>query len=115
MLEEVIEFVALRCGIPKFKITKELKIESDFGMAGLDTIQFYEEFFEVFKIQNPEDFDMDRYVTSENLEFKLIVKSLFSKIARQKFKTKDISIGHLAKVAETKYWVEEIKTPANNI
>jgi hypothetical protein len=44
MLEEVIKFVALKCGIPKSEITKELKIESDFGLAGLDTITFYEEF-----------------------------------------------------------------------
>jgi hypothetical protein len=33
--------------------------------------------------------------------------------ARQKLKVEEISIGHLAKVAETQYWTDEAKSPIN--
>ena len=113
MEEKVKEFVSSRLGVPKEQITMDSKIESDFGMAGLDTISFYDEFFQEFEIKNPEDFELDRYVTSENLEIGLIVKSIFSKSARRKLKIEEVSINHLIKVAETKFWIGERKTATN--
>ncbi|MEH0157314.1 DUF1493 family protein [Limibacter armeniacum] len=113
MKEKVKEFVSSRLGVPKKQITMDSKIESDFGMAGLDTISFYHEFFKEFEIENPQDFDLDRYVTSENLEIWLIVKSIFSKSAREKLRIEEVSINHLINVAETKFWTEERKTATN--
>ena len=110
MTERVIDFVTNNTGVAKAKINLDSKIESDFGMAGLDTISFYEDFFMEFEIKNPEDFILDNYVTSEglsNLNLILIFKSIFSKTAREQLRIKEVSIRHLVKVAESKYWVEE--------
>lgn len=107
MKEKVKEFVSSRLGIPIEKITMNSKIESDFGIAGLDTISFYDEFFQEFEITNVESFDIDRYVTPENIEIGLLIKSIFSKSARRKLKIEDVSIRHLTNVAETKYWSKE--------
>ncbi|MGB3779933.1 MAG: DUF1493 family protein [Tunicatimonas sp.] len=107
MLEKVICFTVSKLGTPNSDITKNSKIESDFGISGLDTISFYEEFFKEFGVKNSEAFKWDRHVSSENLELELLVKSIFSKQAREKLKTKDVSIKHLTKVAETKIWVDE--------
>ncbi len=113
MKEKVKEFVSSMLGVPKEKITLNSKIESDFGMAGLDTISFYDEFFKKFEIENPQDFELDKFVTSENLEIGLIVKSTFSKSAREKLRIEEISINHLIKVAEAKFWTEERKIATN--
>ena len=113
MKEKVKEFVSSRLRVPMDKITMKSKIESDFAMAGLDTISFYEDFFQEFEIKNPEDFELDRYVTSENLEIGLMIKSIFSKSDRQKLEVEEVSIEHLVKVAEAKCWIEERKTATN--
>ncbi len=94
MLDRVIEFASHRLGIPKGKITPYSKIENDFGMAGLDTISFYEAFFAEFGVTNPEEFPVNDYVTSENFSFSFK-------------RPKSLTIGHLAKVAESKRWFEE--------
>ena len=113
MLEKVIEFVSKATGVPANKITAESRFEDDFGMAGLDSMIFYENFFRDFKIQNPEEFNADRYISDdgfENFSLKQFIKAIFSKEARNKLRTKDVSVGHLAKVAELKKWFEEEAT-----
>jgi acyl carrier protein len=107
MEEKIKEFVSSRLGIPIEEITMESKMESDFGVAGLDTISFYEEFFRKFEIRNPEDFNIDRYVATENIEIVLMIKSIFSQNSGQNLRIKEVSIEHLIKVAETKFWIEE--------
>lgn len=104
---KVIQFISSNLGVPIHKITLDSKIETSFGIAGLDTLIFYDEFFTTFEIVNPEDFSIDDYITPEGVNLFLALKSLFSKSAREQFKTKDISVRHLVKIAETKQWTEE--------
>ena len=107
MLDRVMTFVSDRLGVDKSKLTENSLIEDDVGIAGLDTLTFYEEFFNAFKIANPNDFNSDQYVTSDNLQIGLFVKSIFSTKARQLLRTKNISIGHLANVALKHKWYDQ--------
>lgn len=107
MLEVLNIFVSTKTGIEKSKLTEETKIEGDVGIAGLDTYQFYDDFFTEFKITNPSDFEVDEYVTSENLEIGKLFNSIFSKTQRQKLKTKNNTIRHLINVAVAKKWSDE--------
>lgn len=101
-LESVKNFVSENLGADKNKLTEQTKIEEDLGIAGLDTITFYETFFDKFKISNPSDFNVDEYITSENLEIGAFFKSLFSKSQRNK--TKNNTIQHLTHVAMKQKW-----------
>ena len=107
MVEIVKAFISNNIGIDKSKLNEETKIESDVGMAGLDTLIFYENFFSEFKIDIPEDFNTDKYITSENLQIGLFAKSVFSKEARKKLRTKENTIRHLTNVALKRKWYEE--------
>lgn len=107
MLEKVIKFTAERMGNPHEHLSEHTKIEDDFGIAGLDTLTFYDDFFHEFNIENPGDFNVDKYMTSEVPQFGLALKSIFSKAARDKLKVHTVTLGHLAKVAGHKRWVEE--------
>jgi hypothetical protein len=105
-LEIVKTFISSKTGINKLKLTEETKIEDDVGMAGLDTISFYEDFFSEFQIVH-EGFELDRYVTSENLELKGCFRSIFSKTYRQKNRTRNNTIRHLTHVVIAKKWFGE--------
>lgn len=107
MENEVKLFISIKLGIPIDEIHKESKIEADFGLAGLDTMLFYDTFFTEFDIVNPEDFDLDEYVTPDVPNFRLLIKSFFSKAAREKMRVKTVSVGHLVRVAEARKWFEE--------
>lgn len=107
MLQKVIAFTSEFMGIDQDQLSEHTKIESDVGMAGLDTILFYEAFFTAFKISNPQDFNADLYVTPEVLQPRLLLKSVFSKKARSQLKIRDITLKHLAEVALKREWFEE--------
>lgn len=107
MLEAVKSFVSVKLGASDRELSENTKIEEEFGIAGLDTIAFYENFFDEFHIVNPEDFNAIIYVTSENLELGRFIKSIFYKTEREKLRGKDATIGHLARVALMKRWFEE--------
>jgi hypothetical protein len=107
MLDRIITFVSDRSGIEKSKLTENSLIEDEIGIAGLDTLTFYEEFFKDFEIDNPSDFNSHQYVTSENLQIGLIIKSIFSTKARQTLKTKSVSVRHLVDVALKRKWHDQ--------
>lgn len=94
----------MELGVDRAALTVETRIEEDVSIAGLDTYMFYENYFSTFGISNPDDFPVDEYVTSEN-PWKYLIPMLFSKKARQKYKTKDVTLGRLAHVALLKKWV----------
>ncbi len=104
MLNVLKDFVVEKTGVNRTELTAETRIEEDISIAGLDTYIFYEDYFSTFNISNPEDFPVDEYVTSEN-PWQHIIPMLFSKKARQKYRTKDVTIGHLVQVALLKKWV----------
>ena len=103
MLDVLKNFVAGELGVNRTALTAETRIEEDVSIAGLDTYIFYENYFSTFSISNPDDFPVAEYVTSEN-PWRHAIPLLFSKKARLKYKTKDVTLGHLAHVALLKRW-----------
>lgn len=107
MLKKVITLISAQTGIEKSKLNENTKIEDDVGLAGLDTISFYEEFFTEFQIDNPQDFDSGMYISSENIDLLSVLKSIFSKKVRQEFQLKNNTIKHLTNVALKRRWYDE--------
>ena len=108
MKEKVISFIASKTHMPKDKITLDSKMEGDFGMGDLDTGCFYEEFFLKFEICNTEDFDLGKYMTPDVFPSPwLLIKAIFSESARKQLRVEEVSVRHLIRVAEAKYWTEE--------
>ena len=108
MIAAVIRFTSKRLGISDKDIHSHTTIESDLGMAGLDTLEFFSEFFEVFGVENPEDFNADKYVTPENLDPVRAIRSLISKRFRERHLIQEVTIQHLARVAEQKCWIDVV-------
>lgn len=107
MIEEVKKFVSQSVGIDQTKIKLSDRVEESFGLGGLDTVSFFEEFFIEFNIINPQDFNIEVHAADEGMaNIFLVIKAFFSKEARQKFKKYDVTIEHLVKVAELKRWIE---------
>jgi len=107
MEKEVIKFVSQSAGVEEDKIKHSDTIEGSFGLGGLDTISFYEDFFETFKITNSQDFNIELYCANEGIgNVALLIKAIFSKHARKKLKKYDVTIKHLIKVAELKKWID---------
>lgn len=107
MLERVIALISVQTGIEESELNENTKIEEDVGLAGLDTIEFYEEFFTEFQIDNPQDFDSNKYISPENIDLFSTLKSIFSKRVRHEFDLKNNTIKHLTNVALKKRWYEE--------
>jgi Protein of unknown function (DUF1493) len=107
VLQRVIALVSDKTGIEESELNENTKIEEDVGLAGLDTLEFYEEFFTTFQINNPQDFDSNKYISPENIDLFSVIKSIFSKKARQKFNLKNNTVEHLTNVALKKRWYEE--------
>jgi len=105
MKDVVLKYVSEWTGVALNQIKLSNRVEQDFGLAGLDTLSFYEGFFEKFETKKPEDFKLDRYSSSEGLEdLGLVIKSIFSAKAKERLKADDVTIGHLLKVAEQCTW-----------
>lgn len=107
MLKNVIDFISNHLGIDKSKLNENTKIEDDVGIAGLDTISFYEDFFCEFQIDNPHDFNSDKFISPENMNFYSFFKSIFSKNTNKELEIENITIRHLTNVAIKRKWYEE--------
>jgi acyl carrier protein len=109
MEDKVKQFISDKLGVSINKFSLDSTIESDFGIAGLDTISFYNEFFAEFEIKvSKDDFNIDEYVTSENPEIWKAITAFFSK-SKTRSKVNEVSVRHLIKVAEAKVWSIENK------
>lgn len=107
MKKAVLDFISHATKMPVLDIKLSHRVEEDFGLAGLDTISFYEGFFEKFSVENPDEFVFDRHCAPEGLLMvKFWLTSIFSKKAREALKVYDVSIGHLMKVAQEKRWTD---------
>jgi hypothetical protein len=107
MTEEVKKFVSKSVGIDQSKIKLSDRVEASFGLGGLDTVSFFEEFFIEFNIINPQDFNIELHAADEGMaNIFLVIKAVFSKNIRRKLKKHDVTIEHLIKVAELKNWIE---------
>ena len=107
MLEKVKAFVVEKLGLALSGLTENTKLEQDAGLAGMETLIFYDDFFTEFRIRNPEDFNADRYVTSETPEFGKVIRALFSKARRRELRARSVTLRHLAQVALRREWFEE--------
>lgn len=107
MLNKVIVFIAEHTGINELQLNENTKIEDDVGLAGLDTIEFYEDFFTEFQIVNLQDFDCKKFISPENIDLIDFLRSLFSKKLKQEFAIKNITVKHLTNVALKRVWYDE--------
>lgn len=103
---KVKDFIVPRLGISANDVRMDSMVETDFGLGGLDTISFYNDFFEAFKIRNIDDFNYDNHVTPDRINHRLIFKSLFSRKSKLKSNYQDISVKHLINVIQIGTWVE---------
>jgi hypothetical protein len=92
MLNKVIVFVAEHTGLNELQLNENTKIEDDVGLAGLDSIEFYEDFFTEFQIVNPQDFDSKKFVSPENIDLIDCLRILFSKNVKQEFKVSNEAV-----------------------
>jgi Protein of unknown function (DUF1493) len=106
MFADIKKFTAEKVGVEIEKLTRQTRVETDLGIAGLDTISFFDEFLKSFKVNCPNGFSYDKYVTSENLNPLGFFKSLFSKQHRDKDKIIELTLGDLERAALTKTWNE---------
>ena len=104
--EKVFIFISKQTQVPVEQIKLDSLVEQDFSLASLDTIVFYEEFFKEFNIQNSQDFNSDKYITSAPTKISVLFKSIFDKDFRQKLKYEDVTVRHLIKIAQNKNWEE---------
>ena len=104
--EKVFIFISKQTQVPVEQIKLDSLVEQDFSLASLDTIVFYEEFFEEFNILNPQDFNSDKYITSAPTKISVLFKSIFDKDLRQKLKYEDVTVRHLIKIDQNKKWEE---------
>ncbi len=106
MKQELIEFIAKRTHLQANEINSELRLAKDIGFYGLDSLQFFDDFFKEFHIQNREDFDIHLYIDGgqdfepQPLNF---IRNLFSK----RYNHPDVTLGHLEKVIEKGKWINE--------
>jgi hypothetical protein len=84
-------------------------LAQDLGIYGLDSIYFFDAFFDEFKLSNVEAFDSELYIDCGpdfKSSFKDWLKNIFIK-ERRKYLRPDISLGHLQKVIEKGEWFDE--------
>lgn len=111
MISEVKQYISNCTSLNTGEVSLKHNIQAEYGLYGLDIIEFYEGFFTYFKIDNPEDFDLEMYSYPEGLErlwdnLISLILSPFSKKARKKRKIFDVTVEHLIKVAESKKWID---------
>ena len=104
--QELIKFLSSRIDIEEKKIHFNTKLAGDLGVYGLDALYLFDDFFDVFKIQNIENFDSDLHIDGSvdfSFSFKDKIKNILIK-ERRKYLTPDVTIGHLNKVIEKGKW-----------
>lgn len=105
LAEKVFDFVSGETGIAVNRLYPEFRIESDAGIAGMDTILFYEHFFDKFGIQS-DQFDLKKYVTPEVISIPELFKRITSRKYRKEQCIRDITIQRLITIATINYWHE---------
>lgn len=107
MKQELIDFIISKTHLKADEIKPELKLAQDIGFYGLDSISFFDEFFDKFEIQNTDEFDVDLYIDG-SVDFALEpikwIKNIFIK-ERKIYLRPDVTMGHLEKVIEAKKWI----------
>ena len=107
LLEKIKAFTSEKLGVDISKLDRITKIEDDNGIIGLDTIIFLDDFIKTFNIDLPTDFNVSRYVTSENFELPNWIRQLFSS---KKYLPKiELTLGDLEKIAFVETWLDEQK------
>lgn len=109
MNQELIDFIINRTQLKSEEIKPETKLAENIGFYGLDAISFFEEFFEKFKIQKLDEFDVDLHIDgrvdfgSRPLNW---IKNILIK-ERRKYLRPDVTMGHLDKVIKLGEWENE--------
>ena len=105
LLEKIKLFTSEKLGVDISKLSRNTRIEEDNGIIGLDTIIFLNDFISTFNIDISTDFDLSKYVTSENSEVLKWIKQLFSR--EIKLSRVELTLGDLEKIAFTNTWLDE--------
>jgi hypothetical protein len=100
--KKVVDFVSRETGIAADQLYPEFRIEKDAGIAGLDTLLFYEHFFDEFGIQ-PDQFNPKKYVTPEIISLSESFKKLISIKYRRDYRLRNITIQQLIHIATIKH------------
>ena len=109
MKSELIEFITRTTHFKPGQIKQETRLAQDIGFYGLDAISFFEKFFEEFRIQNLDEFDVDLHIDgSVDFAPRLLnwIKNILVK-ERRKYLKPDVTMGHLEAVIETGKWINE--------
>jgi Protein of unknown function (DUF1493) len=105
LLEKIKAFTSEKLGVDISKLSRGTRLEEDNGIIGLDTFTFLDDFIRTFNINLPTDFDINRYVTSENFELPTWIRRLFS---RKTYLPKiELTLGDLEKIAFVETWLDE--------
>lgn len=109
MKQELVDFIISRTHLRAEEIRPELRLSQDIGLVGLDSVMFFEEFFENFQIKNIEGFDADLHIEG-SVDFAPRplhwIKNILIK-ERRKYLRPDVTMGHLDKVLESGKWFNE--------
>jgi len=106
MNSRFIEFVALNTHLKTVEVLPDLKLYADLSIVGVEAIDFFENFFTTFKIQNIEEFNINLYIEGgpdfapQPLKW---IKNIVIK-DRRKFLNPDVTLGHLNEVVERGEW-----------
>jgi len=107
MNNELIEFITSRTHLKANEIKPDLRLAKNIGLYGLDSIGFFEEFFNEFEIEKLEEFDVNLHIDGgtdfapQPLNW---IKNLMMK-KRRKYLRPDVTVGHLEKVIERGEWI----------
>ena len=95
------EFLIKKLGNITKPLTRNLMIEDAFGMAGLDSLTFYDDFITEFEIKIPENFDIYNYTTpSPDL--------ILPRKKRKQIRYTDVTLGELDDMITTKIWLKRV-------
>lgn len=106
MFEEIKKFTSKKTGVDISELTRQTRVGGDLGIAGLDTISFFEEYFKTFQINFTNRFTFDKYVASEVYKPFGFIKGLFLKRQKEKQKIIELTLGDLERTALTGTWNE---------
>ncbi|NML64191.1 hypothetical protein HHL22_03135 [Hymenobacter sp. RP-2-7] len=101
----LISFLTLRLGQVSKTLSREAGLEATYGIAGLDTLQLYQDFVTEFQIETPADWNLSRHITSERLQPLHSLRQLFSTRYRITNSYIDLTLGNLADMLEAGIWL----------
>jgi hypothetical protein len=109
MNPRLIDFLIQKIGATREELNPKTRLAQDLGCCGLDAVTLFNDFFTEFRIQNIEQFDEDLHI-----EFSpdyaprpfYWLKNLLKK-DRRKYLRPDVTVGHLDRVIELGYWLNE--------